>query len=105
MNVIARPAVDEAIRHHQDAEPWLNAWWKIVKREEWSSLGQVRAVYPSADQVGSSLVFDVLGNRYRLIAGVRYATETRGGTLFVKHFLTHARYDKGNWKKDCRYGN
>ena len=103
MNVIARPAVDEAIRHHPDAQNWLNAWWKVARRGQWRSLPHVRETYPGTDQVGSCLLFDVLGNRYRLIVGVRYARRTRGGTLFVKCFLTHTEYDKNAWRKDCSY--
>ena len=103
MNVISRPAIDEAIRRHRDANNWLNAWWKTASRERWTNLEDVRSVYPRTDQVGSCLVFDVLGNKYRLIVGVRYATASRGGTLFVKHFLTHAEYNKDDWGRDCRY--
>ena len=103
MNVISRPAVDRAIRHHLDTGPWLNAWWKTARCADWRSLADVRAAYQRADQVGSCLVFDVLGNRYRLIVGVRYSTPAHGGTLFVKHFLTHAEYDKDYWKDDCTY--
>ncbi len=103
MNVIARPAVDEAIQRHADAEQWLHAWWRTARREQWSSLHDVRRVYPSADQVDSCLVFNALGNTYRLIVGVRYANVSRGGTLFVKHFLTHAEYNKNQWMKDCGY--
>jgi mRNA interferase HigB len=101
MNVISRPAIDQAIERHSDAESWLNAWWKVAKREQWGSLQHVRETYPRTDQVGSCLVFDVKGNAYRLIVGVRYASPSRGGTLFVKHFLTHAEYDTNDWKKDC----
>jgi mRNA interferase HigB len=57
--------------------------------------------HPQADQVGSCLIFDVKGNAFRLIIGVRYASVTRRGTLFVKHFLTHAEYDRNDLKKDC----
>lgn len=103
MNVISRPAVNSAIRSHPAAKNWLDAWWTIASREQWSRLGDVRAVYPRTDQVGSCLIFDVLGNRYRLLTGVRYAGPARGGTLFVKHFLTHAEYDKDFWKDDCCY--
>jgi len=103
MNVISRPALDEAIRRHSDADSWLNAWWKVAKREQWTSLQHVREAYPQTDHVGSCLVFDVKGNTYRLIVGVRYATSSRRGTLFVKHFLTHAEYDRGEWKEDCQY--
>lgn len=52
-------------------------------------------------QVGSCLVFNVCGNNYRLICGVTYANAWARGTLYVKHFLTHADYDKGKWKADC----
>ena len=101
MNVIARPAIIGAIARHPDAESWLNAWWKQANRAEWRSLHDVRQVYPSADQVGRCLVFNACGNKYRLIVGVTYADEARGGTLFVKHFLSHAEYDKGFRKGDC----
>ena len=103
MNVISRPAVDRAIERHRDAAKWLNAWWKIAKSERWSTLAEVRSTYPATDQVGSCLVFNVLGNKYRLIVAVRYATIVRGGTIFVKHFLRHAEYNKDNWKRDCQY--
>jgi mRNA interferase HigB len=103
MNVISRPAVDDAIRRHSDAAPWLNAWWKVAHREQWTSLQNLRETYPQTDQIGSCLIFDVKGNSYRFIVGVRYATGRRGGTLFVKHLLTHAEYDAGDWKKDCCY--
>lgn len=101
MNVISRPAIDEAIRRHPDAESWLNAWWKVAMREQWETLLHLRETYPKTDQVGSCLIFDVKGNAFRLIVGVRYSSLTRGGTLFVKHFLTHAEYDRDDWKKDC----
>jgi mRNA interferase HigB len=103
MNVISRPAMDEAIRRHPDAGAWLNAWWKVAKREQWTRLQDVQETYPQTDQVGSCLVFDVRGNTYRLIVGVRYATNRRRGTFFVKRFLTHAEYDKGDWLDDCQY--
>lgn len=101
MNVIARPAIRAAIERHPDAEDWLENWWDTAKREQWRSLHDVRTDYPAADQVGGCLVFNAHGNRYRLIVGITYANEWVGGTLYVKHFLTHAEYDKDKWKKDC----
>ena len=89
MNVISRKALDAAKRRHADATNWLDGWWVVAKREQWRSLDEVRRAYPSTDQVGRCLVFNVRGNRYRLIVAVRYATSERGGTLFFKHFLTH----------------
>ena len=101
MNVISRPAIRVAQQLYPDAVDWLDNWWQVAKLAQWRSLLEVRATYPAADQVGRCLVFNVRGNKYRFIVGVTYATEERGGTLFVKAFLTHSEYTKGHWKGDC----
>lgn len=102
LNVISRPAVDVAIARYPQCAAWLNAWWQRARHERWRSLQEVRLVYPQTDRVGSCLVFNANAGR-RLIVGIRYASPFRGGTLFVKHFLTHAEYDRDDWKKDCCY--
>lgn len=101
MHIISRPAIRAAAKRHPDAAAWLDNWWKVAGGELWESLSDVRAVYPATDQVGCCLVFDVRGNKYRLICRVIWANEWQRGTLFVKNFLTHAEYDKNFWKDDC----
>ncbi len=102
MHIIARPAINQAIRRHPDAANWLNAWWKVAGGQRWRSLLEVRALYPATDQVDCCLVFNVRGNKYRLICRVTYANQWQRGTLLVKHFLTHAEYDRDAWKEDCK---
>jgi mRNA interferase HigB len=46
------------------------------------------------DKVGGRYVFNIGGNKFRLIAGIQFATQR----LFVKTVLTHREYDKGDWK-------
>lgn len=101
MHVISRPAIQEAMDRHHGAAGWLRQWWQLAAKSRWRSLHDVREVYPGVDQVGQCLVFNACGNRYRLIVGVKYADALQRGTLWVKHFLTHAEYDKGRWKRDC----
>ena len=101
MNVIARPAIDAAIRRHADARGWLETWWTVANAARWENLHQVRADYLAADQVGRCLVFNAKGNKYRLIVRVVYAHQWQNGTLFVKYFLTHAEYDEDRWKGAC----
>jgi mRNA interferase HigB len=101
MHVIARKAIRDAIQRHPDAADWLNRWWQDAKLARWESLHDVRVNYPSADQVKHCLIFNVRGNRYRLICRISYANEWQRGTLLIKHFLTHAEYDRDSWKKDC----
>jgi mRNA interferase HigB len=80
---------------HADAEGPLRAWHSIAEREYWESLNDIRATIRSADQVGKCFVFNIAGNKYRLI--VRF----KRGRLYVRHVLTQAEYDRDVWKKDC----
>ena len=101
MHVIARPAIRQASNRHRDAEGWLESWLVTAERARWESLEDVRRDYPSADQYDRCLVFNARGNRYRFVVRVSYADEYQRGTLLIKHFLTHAEYDKDRWKEDC----
>jgi len=82
------------------------AWFKIAKKATWTCLQDVRKVYPHADAVTVSCsngnltatVFNVKGNKYRLITLIRYPT-----VVYVKDVLTHADYDRYDWEaKLCR---
>ncbi len=100
MNVICRQSIRAAQLANPRCRLWLEEWWKTAKREQWTSLHDVRQTYLSADQVGRYLVFDAPEGK-RLIVGVRYARPEppTGGTLYVKHFLTHREYERGSWKR------
>ena len=102
MHVIARPALLEFARIHQDAKSWLNAWWKNTKKARWTKSADVRAAYPAADLVGICVVFNVRGNNYRLIVKVAYATEELGGIVLIRKVLTHAEYNDRKWKGACQ---
>jgi mRNA interferase HigB len=81
---------------HPDAEPSLKAWHQTVKSCDWTCFADVRKTYSTADSVGGKVVFDIGGNKYRLIAVIDY----EGHKVFVRHVLDHKEYDKGRWKKD-----
>ena len=95
MHVISFRRLREFFSSHRDAEGSLTAWYKTTKRANWQNLAELKAVYPSADLVGEYTVFNVRGNKYRLIAGINY----RSQTLFVKAVMTHQEYDLGKWKE------
>jgi mRNA interferase HigB len=73
----------------------LSAWYSVAKKAKWQNLAEVKQVYPSADLVGRYTVFNVKGNKYRLIARIVY----RSQTLFVVAVMTHEEYDLGQWKE------
>lgn len=94
MHIISRKRLLAFALVHADAEVSLDTWYRIAKSAEWQNLVELKEAYPSADLVGIYTVFNIKGNHYRLIAEINY----RSGTLFVRNILTHAEYDKEDWK-------
>ncbi len=95
MNVISFRRMREFSLIHHDAEASLIAWFKTAKRANWQNLAELKQVYPSADLVGRYTVFNIRGNKYRLVARIVY----RSQTLFVVAVMTHEEYDLGKWKE------
>ena len=99
MRVISLKLLREFWEQHLDAEAPLREWYGTALAAEWESLMDVRRTYPHADGVrvgaGETLtVFNIGGNKYRLVARIRYDYQL----VNVRHVLSHAEYDKGNWK-------
>ena len=101
MRIIARPILREFNDRQSDARGWLDAWWKNVSRAHWENASDVKTDYSSVDRIGQCFVFNVCGNRYRLIVKMVFAYQKNDGTVLIKHVLTHADYDRGGWKEDC----
>lgn len=95
MNVISKRGLMEQAARHAEATGALVAWYQTARKALWQGLYEVRREFPSADQVGNVLIFNIRGNRYRLITRVNYA----GRRLYVKALLTHAEYDRKEWMK------
>lgn len=91
MRVISKKRLLEFARRHPDAEMALLAWHKVIERHSPRSFSEMRALLGSVDKVGDLHVFDIRGNRYRLICSVSYRTQA----CYVKHVLTHPEYDRG----------
>ncbi len=97
MNILNEERLAEFIRHHPEAKSALLRWADITRRSTWQNISDVRRTFRTADRVCECVVFDILGNNYRLITGVNYGKQA----VTLKHFLTHREYDRGRWKKDC----
>jgi mRNA interferase HigB len=96
MHVISKKPLREFWMEHPDAEGPLRAWLQSAKRERWSNFAEVKARFPKADRVGKLTVFNIAGNKYRLVVAIHH----NRGKLYVRHVLTHAAYDRGEWKED-----
>lgn len=97
LHIITKQRLRESAAVHPDAEPSMRLWQKLTEQRSWQNLSQVRADWPSADLVSKLTVFNISGNKYRLITFIDY----RFQKVFIRgHLLTHAEYDRGNWKND-----
>ncbi len=91
MNVVTHRKLRAFWADHADAEGPLTAWFEIARRAQWTDGHAVRADFRSADFVGDDrVVFNIGGNKYRLIVRVSYVYKQ----VLVKFVGTHAEYDK-----------
>lgn len=94
MRVITKRRIVEFIKRFQDSRSSLVNWYVITRRAKWQMLPESKADFPSADQVGRRTAFNIIGNKYRLVARVNF----RGQRVYVLFILTHKEYDKSDWK-------
>ena len=91
MRIIAKRTLRAYWERQPRAEQPLKAWYSVARQADWSSPADVRAVYGNASIVaGNRVVFNIGGNRYRLV--VRFDYSRRIG--FVRFVGTHAEYDR-----------
>jgi len=94
MHVISRKALRLFWEQYPDSKNALSRWFKIMDRSEFDNFDSLRATFPSADKVGELIVFNVGGNKYRLIASIHF----NRGKVYIRQVLTHPDYDRGGWK-------
>lgn len=91
MHVISQRRLREFWEKHADSEVPLRVWWTAMKRAEFRSSHEVKKFFSGVDFVGGGrAVFDIGGNKYRLVADLRY----EWGRAFVVAVLTHEEYDR-----------
>jgi mRNA interferase HigB len=95
MHVITRKRLNEFAENHRDTRSSLAHWYAIMRKSRFANLAQLRETFPHADQVGKFTVFNIGGNKVRLIAAVHY----NRNKIYIRHVLTHQEYDLGKWKK------
>ena len=74
-----------------DAEQALRTWVHVVRAADWSRPTDVKDTFRSADIIGQGrVVFDIGGNKYRLVAAIHY----RGKRVYIRFIGTHRDYDR-----------
>lgn len=95
MHVIAKAGLVAFWTEHPDAARPLQAWYRLMESEVFADFNDLKATFASADAVDGLMVFNIGGNKYRLIAAIHYNRHK----VYVRAVLTHAEYDRGDWKR------
>ena len=96
MHVFSEKRIWESKEKWPTAASALDQWYRLVKRNNPRDFAAMKSLFPAIDKVGEFHVFDIGGNKLRLIAFVRY----RSQKLYIKHVLDHREYDRGKWKEE-----
>ena len=91
MRVIAKKILREFWERHSDCEQQLKAWYQETSKAEWKDTKIIKKEYPTASFLTDNrIVFNIKGNRYRLIVKVNYYYRM----VWIRFIGTHAEYDK-----------
>ena len=92
MRVISNRTLLRFSATYRDAGAPLQAWRKTVESGSFRNHADLKACFNSVDRVDQFYVFNIGGNKYRVIAAIHFNRQM----LFVRHVLTHRQYD--SWK-------
>ena len=96
MHVITKKALTQFWGGYPDAEAPLRVWYTLVSKNDFDNFAELKNAFRSVDKVGRYTVFNIGGNKYRLIVIIHYFRRK----VYVRHVLTHAEYDRALWKRE-----
>ncbi len=95
MHIITRKRLNDFAAIHPETRSALEHWYKTMKKAHFTSFADVRSIFPHADQVGKLTVFNIGGNKARLITAIHYNRKK----VYIRAVLTHPEYDKNRWRE------
>lgn len=90
MRIIAKRTLQDFWKRHPKAKGPLEGWHQEVARADWVSPSAVKAHFRSVSVLqGNRVVFNVAGNKYRLVVKINYPYRV----VYIRFIGTHAEYD------------
>ena len=90
MRVIKRGALVQFWERHPDAKASLESWYAVVRRANWKTPAEMKQVYGNADLVGRRTVFNIAGNKYRVVVWINHPYRV----VYIRFVGTHRQYDR-----------
>ncbi len=94
MKIISNSALRAFAAQHPQAQVPLQGWRRVIEKNRFDTWAALKAAFNTVDKVGDLVVFNVGGNKYRLVAHIRFEKQI----VYIKAVLTHTEYDRGGWK-------
>ncbi len=96
MIVVGKKRVLDFMQKYNQSRRVMQSWVQLVEAATWSSLQNLKETCPTADLIkGTNLVvFDIRGDKYRIIARVDYSEQE----VQIRHVFTHEHYEE--WLRD-----
>jgi len=95
VHIITRKRLNDFATGNPEMRTALVRWYRLAKQGRFRSFSDLRETFPSADQVGKLTVFNIGGNKARLVAAIHY----NRGKVYIRAVLTHKEYDEERWKQ------
>ena len=95
MRVLGTAVITKACKDYPNCADALRAWVKLMKSCSAKHASDLQKTFSYVDPVPPQTVFNIGGNDLRLIAKINYQVQV----VRIQYVLTHAEYDKNNWKE------
>ncbi|HEY2866004.1 MAG TPA: type II toxin-antitoxin system HigB family toxin [Pyrinomonadaceae bacterium] len=97
MRILSIRALRDFWERENNSEEVLRDLYRKLSRIEPRNLAELKYVFPAVDLVGKCYVFNVGGNKYRVITRIHFNRQM----LFIRKVLAHSKYDRDKWKAEC----
>jgi mRNA interferase HigB len=95
MHIITRKRLNDFAACYPETRTALAHWYQLMKHSNFASFAELRTIFPAADRVGKLTVFNIGGNKIRLVAAIHYNRRR----IYIRAVLTHQEYDQNRWKE------
>lgn len=94
MHIITQKRIWDAKKKYPESANALDGWYRIIRKNRFNNFAEIKKSFNSMDKVEDLYVFNIGGNKLRLIAIIHFQRQK----VYIRHIITHKEYDKDNWK-------
>lgn len=93
MRIISKKVLIDFYEKYHDSKSSIESWHAETKQAEWKTAMDIKKQYGTASILKNNrVVFNICGNKYRLVVKVEYKIKT----VYIRFIGTHNEYEKIN---------